>query len=629
MARPDPDQLGARVGPRLAELLTRSYVTVKRQMHDETHRVGVHVGQTLIDAAGLELAELMQPLLRPVLDRGKIPPHIAALLEQIISGRDQWKAIAGMAFGMSGAASALSEIVSNYLGPLVYDAVSLDPLLIPDIATVVQAGIRGFISQDDSINYAGQLGYSEPWWVAMAYLSAFYPDPATLIEMYNREVIDKTTLQNYLQYNGIAQIQWPWWEALARDYLSPADAALAVLRGNMTADDGAKVAKISGMTADDFDVLIGNTGEPPGLMQMIELYRRKQIDLDTLKRAVLQSRVRDEWFDDVVKLAVVPPTGQQAVAAFVQGQMDEATAKSWYEQAGGDPDYWEIDWHTAAGSPTPIQLGTLAYRGLIPWDGLGPDVTSYAQGFKEGAWKDKWLKPMQGLSVYLPPPREIITLAKDAAIDETDALRMLKEHGMSDDLARIYWEAATSGKVLEIKKLAEAQVIKLYSWQAIDKDKATEMLGLLGYNATNSDFILAVADMTRYERMLNSAITKVQTMFLAGKLTEQQAATALATYEVPSGQALQLLALWKDELATQVKTLSPSQVTDAVYYEIMTFEQATDYLVNLGYSDADAWALISIRMHGPQPNPPYPYGQVTNAAQPPSAAGSPGAQGTG
>ena len=32
----------------------------------------------------------------------------------------------------------------------------------------------------------------------------------------------------------------------------------------------------------------------------------------------------------------------------------------------------------------------MALRGIIPWDGTGLQVTSYAQAFREGPWRDKW-----------------------------------------------------------------------------------------------------------------------------------------------------------------------------------------------------------------------------------------------
>ena len=149
------------------------------------------------------------------------------------------------------------------------------------------------------------------------------------------------------------------WSAHTSQPLSPAEAALAALRGNWSSDDGANESKLSGLDRKRYDILELNTGEPPGLMQLLEAYRRQIIDRDRLVRGIRQSRVRNEWVDVVEALQFAPVSAGEVIQGLVQGHLSLGDAAVRLSQAGVNPDNlgWLFETH---GRPLgPQEMGEL------------------------------------------------------------------------------------------------------------------------------------------------------------------------------------------------------------------------------------------------------------------------------
>lgn len=403
--------------------------------------------------------------------------------------------------------------------------------------------------------------------------------------------------------------------------LSPAEAADMVLRGWMDQATGESEAAGSGINNERFARLVHNAGEPPGLMQVLEMYRRFDLPFEapegepSLTYAVRTSRLQDQWLPWVEKLRYAVPTPGDVIDAWVENQTDQATAEKLLAQAGMDPAYAQLLHDTRGRPPGPVELGAMVHRGIIPRAGTGPDVTSFTQGVAESAVKDKWTDALFAISTYLPPPRTVTTVLKEGGYTPAEATTLLQQHGLSATDAAAYISGALAAKIVKHKELAESTVIKLYTDEAISPAAAAGYLVDLGYTDAQGAFILEVADMARYEKYLNAAIGRVRSLFDARKLDGGHATTALDRLGVPPAQRDQLLSLWEMERAAAVRLLSEAQVVDAWAYGVMSQAAATDALVALGYSEYDAWVLLSVKNKSALPNPPgqsdFPSGNIT------------------
>lgn len=402
------------------------------------------------------------------------------------------------------------------------------------------------------------------------------------------------------------------WETFPEKPLDPPVLADLVLRGFITETQGAASARQSGMNGDLFASLVDATGDAPSLQLLYDGIRRGVIGDAELEKGIREGRIRDEWIPFIKQLRYVLPSPADFVAAAVEQQMPHDEAAQWAHTAGlappggagNYPDFFTLLVNTRGRPPGPGELGEMMHRGIIPADGTGPGVLSFAQGIAESDVKTKWTDALQRLAEYLPPPRTITALLREGAISESQASSLFRKAGLSSELADAYVSSATHQKIAPEKELAKGEVLSLYKARAIDTATALGLLSSLGYHGTVAEFILEVADLQLERQYLSAAIGKIRTLYVGLKIDRAAAEAALRQLQLPDGQVAQLFLTWDVELGAEVKLLTAAEVVDAVYYKIIDQPSALAYLVALGYTPFDAWVRLSVRMHGPQPGQP-------------------------
>lgn len=602
MAR-DP---GEKLGARLSQLMLRHNLALRAQLAPLEAKIAAAGQRINIDLAGEEIAGLWRPITRAVLAAhgDQMPPELAHLFTRMESGQHQWEAIAGNL--QMASTSAFSSVLSNYLFPVTAALNEASPILPVDSATGAAAVAAGLAPYSTGQNNAARWGNEPDAFQIMYQLAQAIPGGAQLFDLRNRGLISPADLNYWLRRAALPPELIDALAQLHVQLLAPADAALAVLRGNMTAAEGYAVAARNGLTAADFDVLVGNTGEPPAVEEMLLLARRGLVDDATLDRAILQSRIRDEWLPYVKLLSVEPPSAADVLNATVQGQISPAESLKRFLEAGGDPTWYKAALDSTANSPAPVELAQLANRGIIPWDGQGPQVVSWTQGFLEGRWKDKWMAAYRALAVYHPPPREIATLVKEGGITQDQATQLWEQAGLTPELAHTYWVAAHYQKTSTVHQLAQSEITRLYTDQAISRDQAKAMLESVNWTDTDAEWLLDIADLQVATKALEGAISKIKALYVAWKIDDSVARPALATLDVPATQAQFLLQVWGYERDANVKTLTAAEITDAWFYQLIDAPTAQAELQAIGYTAHDAWLLINIKAKGPIPDYPDP-----------------------
>lgn len=401
--------------------------------------------------------------------------------------------------------------------------------------------------------------------------------------------------------------------------LSPSQAATAVLKGELSTASGASEAAMGGIDAGRFATMVRMAGSPPGLAELLSLYRRGEVTDAEMEKAVKESDIKDEYWQNgmIKKLGQVPPSPVDFLQAYLEGQVSESEAKDLYQAFGGIMSYkghniFDIMFNTRGTAPTPTEALELLNRGIISERGTGPNSTSYEQAFLEGPWRNKWLDPFLALRRYLPPPRTISTLIGHGAISDAYALELFMQNGLNHEDAAAYVKDAHSTATEVQRNLAVSEIQTLYYDQAISRTQASSFLEGIGYSKGDANFILLIQDLRRERTFLESAISRVRTLFVDHKLSRTDAVGSLGKLKVPSSQVTNLLVTWTLERNANIPQLTESQVAAAFYYRAMDQTEAMDGLQKLGYSPYDAWVILSNRVHGPIPgkpakNAPNPY----------------------
>lgn len=400
--------------------------------------------------------------------------------------------------------------------------------------------------------------------------------------------------------------------------LSVADAADAVVRGFLSTSAGQGFAAKAGVGVDDFTTLVRLAGDAPSTTDLIEAYRRKLIPLDGgspdsvgVLQGIAEGALADKWIPMIQGLGDLPIGVADAVDAYVEGQISLADAQQIAYVNGVSADNFQILVNTRGNPPDPTQLAEMVYRGVIPTDGTGPDVLSFVQGISEGATKDKWIPALKQMLRVLPPVSTVEALQRAGTITSAQALGYYADLGVDSDTAALYVQQASATKTTTHKQVAQSDVITLYQAGAIDAPTATGMLEALGYESNEAAEILSIYDFHRAVAAIDQAISKVQSYYVARKISATDTVNALNQLGVPPAQQQQLVEIWNIEQSSDVKLLTAAQIVDAWYYLVISQDVATAELQGIGYTAQDAYILLSNKYQGPLPNTPVPPGTGT------------------
>jgi SOS response regulatory protein OraA/RecX len=560
-------QFGDKLIPKIVAAVVQGHIATKKGLADTEHELRTRIAKSVADVIGEELAEVMQPLVSEVLKTSKLPDHIQKILKDTASGEQQYKAVAGMLLGYSGVPGVLGSVMNNEFAPVVRRLLSANPLIDPPWQNIISMVNRG---QQDLETARGQVagqGINADWIDALLALDQSIPDVATLHEWLRRSLMSETDARGWLTRNGIPGSVQNLYIDLVRELLSPADAALAILRGDATQKYGYEIANAAGLTNADFDILVANTGEPPGLEQLLEAYRRKFIDKATLEKGIRQSRVRDEWIPTVEQLRYAPLSVADAIQAYIQGYITDAQLKNYAEQNGLEPTDLQPA-VLAAGEPlSRTEMMDLWRRGFVTEN----DVKN---AIKQSRVKDSYV--------------DWAVLLKDQPMSTADAI---------ESYVQGYLTYNDMKAIAEQNGLRE-QDIEPLSLTAGDPLSKTEMLRLLNRGLVTED---QVKDALRQSRLKDSyidmavelrttlpALYEVRMLLTDGAITATQGTKLLLESGYAPDIVKSIVTSLTGGTVTATKTLTEGMLTQLYMEGELSAEEYTKELVAIGYTQTAA-----------------------------------------
>lgn len=581
----NPRDIGTKLGPKLAEIISKTIVSTKVKLLDTEHKARTHSMQEIIDRAGREVADLYKPVWDEALGEQDMPDWVRTHMEKIVSGRHQWQAIAGVALGMSGASNAFSQIINNYLADSVRSVIAHDPLLVPNPETLVSLGVHNSMSWDNVYYLCAGQGYSAATVDALRAAAQSWPDITLTLELLRRNLIMTEDAQTYFAYQGIPEPIQNILLKLVTIPLSPADLADMVVRGIKPQDEARRVAAESGIAPADFDSLVLDTGEPPGLMQLLEAYRRHIIDRATLEHGIRQSRYRNEWIPTLEALRYTPMSVADAVNAVVQNHMSHDQGAGVADQNGLEPGSFDVLIETAGEPLSRTEMEELYNRGLVTEEQV-------KQALLESRVKDKYVDLAFQLHSRVLPVYSVQRALRYGGITHAEAVTAIKEAGYSDASAQILVNSGSMEKLQPFRNRVVSAVETAYEENTIPRDDAVTMIQKMGYESSEADFILQAADFRKSARIVTTVSNAIRSRYVSHGITRQQASNDLDQLGVPAAQRDYMLSLWDIEYAAHVRHLTEAQVVKAHKLQLIDDQDATDRLTAMGYSAVDADLLL-------------------------------------
>ena len=581
----DFSTLGDKLGPKLVKLISDAIIATKRGLIPHEHAVRVSATQAVIDHAGHEIADLYRPIIDKMLalDDGSLDPDVRHFLEQAKSGEHQLKAAAGLLLGpVSG---AISTFLNNELAPFVYGVVGVNPRLRLDPQTSANAAAEQIVPYGDAERSAMDQGYDAGPFAAMYTLAQQYPPIADGLDMLRRGHISPAQFTLILQRSASPSQFYDAWRSMREVPLPPDLAALAVLRGAMTQQQGEKTAALSGVSAADFQIMIDDTGEPPGPEQLDEAFRRRIIDKARLERGIRQSRIRNEWIDVIEALRFVPMSVADAVNATVQNHLTAQQASVIAEENGLTPGAVDTLIQSAGEPLSRTEMEQLYNRGRVT-------KAEVEQALRESRLKNKYIGAAFDLHVRLLEPRMLSSAVEFGVISHADAVKRAMEYGFSAADAAILVNEGSARKLRTYRERVVSAAEGLYEVNALPDARFLSIAKAMGFDQAEADFILQSAEFRRQQKILTSVMAAIRSKYIAHHITEGQASGLLDTAGIPAAQRDAALKLWKIEAAANVRKLTPAQVVKALKLKHITAADAAERLIADGYTPEDVMLIL-------------------------------------
>jgi hypothetical protein len=576
---------GAKIGTRVAMVVSRATIATHKSLLSTKHKLAMAIFHSISNEISGETKLLLTPMLERMLESPDLHDDMRPFIEFLAHDTGQLSAIAGSAAGASGILSSVALIANNYLAPFVRDAIRGQPSQVPDPATIANIWAKGIGDTGDlSRSITGQ-GLNAGWQNWMVEAARQYPDTGTALDLFRRQLITNDEFKLILTRSGI-----PAWitDALvsAREIpLPPADAALAVLRGNLSESAGRGKAAESGVSAEDFTTLTENTGEPPATMQLLEAYRRGIINRAKLEHGIRQSRVRDEWIPTITELRFAPISIADAVNAFVQNHISHDEMARIAEDNGLEPGQVDILAETEGEPLSRGEATELLNRGQIT-------RAQFEQDLRESRLKDKYIPHALELTRRLPEPRMLSAAVETGAVTHAYAVQIAMMYGYDKADAEMLANHGALAKLKTYRDRVVSGVEQLVEDNAIPEHTAKDMIHSLGYEDSEVTFILEAAKFRQNARLINSAVSALRSKLIAHHITSQEASAYLDALGIPAGQRDYLMKLWLVDLAANTTQLTEAQIIKSMKKGTITPENALERLQAKGYSKGDATILI-------------------------------------
>lgn len=578
-------RVGTKLGPRIAMLVSQAIVWTHVKLHSVKHKLAMSVFHAISDEISDEVDITLGPILQRLHDQldESHPAYPSVHFMHTVSG--QLKAIAGTGLQVSGLLGSVSTIMNNELADFVYNIVKSNPALLPDVGTISQSFAAGLVSLPEATSALASQGIQYGWVERMLALSHVYPSVSDAIELIRRGQANSQDFQQWGAFNGIPTDVLDKLISLINVPVSVADAALAVLRGNITQAEGDAIAAENGYDQAAFTILINNTGEPPGLEQLLEAYRREFIDKATLEKGIRDSRYRNEWIPMLEQLRYSPMSTSDAVNAANQNQMPADQARKVADQNGLTPGAFDTLLATAGEPLSRTEMEQLFNRGLVT-------QTEVEQALRESRLKNKYVKYAFDLHARLLTPSDVQRALRFGSVSEADAVKSIMMLGYDEKDATTLATAGQAERLQVFKDRVVSSVQLLIEAGIMSEATATPIIVSMGYPASDAKFIYQSSIYHRQATLTRSAINAVRSKYIGHHISRTEASSALDSLTVPADNRDFLLKQWDIDLAANTRVLTEAQVVKAVKKELITSDDGLARLLAMGYSQGDAELLI-------------------------------------
>jgi len=270
-------------------------------------------------------------------------------------------------------------------------------------------------------------------------------------------------------------------------------------------------ASWSGIDHERLRVLVGITGLPPGLIEMLRLLNMGKVTVEDVQRAVAQSNLRNEYMDVVLNLRRHLLTAHEYEEAALRGIITRDQADAGAALSGMEPQDAQLLFEIM-GRPLSVHAITTALARGGEYGGTYNDVPEpYRDAIRRSNIRPEYARLAYADRYSYPSAFVLRSLAQSGELGDAQAVeKILLEIGWPPSLASKVapqWVGSGTGSGTTAAKidpwLAKANshlwtaVQKGYIGGSVDQPNATRSLDLIGVSAATQAEVFARWDETK------------------------------------------------------------------------------------------------------------------------------------
>ncbi len=209
------------------------------------------------------------------------------------------------------------------------------PLTAAEVAVALVKNAYDPGELEDEAKYSG---ISPERLEVMRKLTGNPPGPEALVDQWRRGLIDDAMFVHGLR-SGYLHDEWVgFFRNLRHIPLSPAQYLQGAVEGHIGLD--AAVTKVDGLGVDHDDAMLvyETLGNPPGIVEMLHLWKRGFITEAEVDQAIRESHYKNKYLDAIKHYADYFPPPRTITTLLAHGAITQDQANKLFEQAGLSPE---------------------------------------------------------------------------------------------------------------------------------------------------------------------------------------------------------------------------------------------------------------------------------------------------
>lgn len=419
------------------------------------------------------------------------------------------------------------------------------PLVPPPFALLAEGVAQGQVAESKARDWAAQQGIGDDQMTALIDIANTGPPLGQALAAWRRGLLSQGEYTTALKRQGIEAQWFPSLVGLFDVLLSPAELANAVVQGHMSQDAAAVEAAKQGVDAGRFDVLVQNTGLPPGPETLLDWQRRGILTADQVAQGIREGHTKVKYIP-FYEQALQPVLSHVTYAGLrLRGWLTKAESDAGGALTGYSPEQMQLEFLNRGRPATAHQLH-IGYARGAKVAGASDEVDAIRTAVQQSDIRPEYADVLIAGRYTLPGVFALRGLVTSGAFTQQQGENILLQSGWVPEYAQqvaAFWAHPSNAGAAVNPRVKRAQ------------DQV--------YNATHSSYLDNEIDRPR-------ALTSLERIGLTAEL------------------AGQVVDLWEFENEVLIKPLSPANVKKGYKAGDFTIDEATARLVNQQWSAADA-----------------------------------------